>query len=204
MEVLETFEVKLTFQTTVDTESGNIETKCIKKTIDKLVNVEDEKPKRTSKAKKVETDVPTLTLEDNKYCLNKAAIELMGIEAGCKLDIKYQKVDKTVVPVIADDEVWGTHGGNKLTKTFTVACRGSKNEELAKYGNSFTVVLHPKEVGLFILENGSAKVEQDDPEIEDIPSLEEELSLPIDEDLQSLIDAPDAQITEVPSSIFSL
>lgn len=207
MEIIENFKVVLDFQVSVDEETGEITTKCVKKSIDKT-GFKAEEPKRKSstksKAKKEESDTPLLTLEDNKYCLNTAAVQLMGIEYGCKLDIKYQKVGKTVVPVIADDEVWGTHSGNKTTKTFTVACRGSKNEELAKYGNVFTVIAHPDTAGLFILQSGLVNIEDEDPELEDIPSIEEELSLPIDEDLQSLIDSTDAQITEVSSSIFTL
>lgn len=205
MEVVETFEVKLLFEVRVDNETGELTTVCVKKSIDKSgFKTTEAKPKRASKAKKVESDVPTLTLEDNKYCLNTAAVELMGVTNEDKLDIKYQKVGKNVVPVIATDDTWGTHSGCKVTKSFTVACRGSKNTELAKYGTSFTVVPHDKTVGLFILQNGDLKVEDNDPELEDLMQVEEDITFPVDEDLQGLIDDVDANVTEVSSSIFTL
>lgn len=203
MEVVETFKVVLEFNVMVDPDTGALETHCIKKTIDKAgFKVSEDKPKRSSKKKKEESNIPTLTLEDNKYCLNTAAVELMELTSEDKLDIKYQKIGKSIVPIIATDNTWGTHGGNKLTKTFTVACRGSKNTELAKYGNSFTIVPHNETVGLFILQNGGLKVEENDPELEDLEQIEEDIAFPVDEDLQNLID--DVDVTEVPASIFKL
>lgn len=169
-----------------NTDTGEVKTsnsKTTKKTSSKTV-------------RKEENSIPTLTLEDNKYCLNQAAAYLMEVEAGDKLDIKYEKQGSTIIPVIGKDEDFGTKQGNKLTKSLTVACRGSKNNELAKYGNVFTIKQHSSKEGIFILINDS--IEQVD------EKEEEELSLPIDEDLQSIIDDEDAEITEIPSSMFQL
>lgn len=82
--------------------------------------------KKTSKTKKEESTEPLLTLEENKYYLTPAAIELMQVEPGDKLDIKYEKQGRNSIPVIGSDEVWGTKSGNKLNKSLTVACRGRK------------------------------------------------------------------------------
>ena len=205
MEILESFEVKLLFNVVVDTNTGEITTKCIKKSIDKLVNVVEAKPKRASKSKKEESSEPTLTLEENKYFLDQAAIDLMGVEPGCKIDIKYEKRGKETIPVIGDDDTFGTKQGNKLNKNLSVACRGSKNEELSKYGTEFTLVPHETKDGIFILQNKDAKLEQAlDDTIEKPDGIEEDVELPMDIDLQDLIDDKDATITEVESSMFQL
>ena len=203
--IIEEFTITLKYQVKVDTETGEMTTKCISRKIDKSnFEVAEEKPRRkTSKVKKEESSAPLLTLEDNKYCLTQAAIDLMGIEPDCKLDIKYEKRGKETVPVIGSDDVWGTKGGNKLTKSLTVACRGSKNQELSKFGQEFTLVPHEKKEGLFILQSGTAEVKIDD-EIEDLQDLEEAISLPVDVDLQDLIDDSDANVKEVSSSMFQL
>ena len=203
--IVEEFTITLKYQVKVDTETGEMTTKCISRKIDKsnFEVVEEKSKRKTSKVKKEESSEPILTLEDNKYCLTQAAADLMGVEPDCKLDIKYEKRGKETVPVIGSDDVWGTKGGNKLTKSLTVACRGSKNEELSKFGQEFTLVPHEKKDGLFILQNGTAKVEIDD-EVEDLQDLEEAISLPVDVDLQDLIDDSDANVKEVSSSMFQL
>lgn len=203
--IVEEFTITLKYQVKVDTETGEMTTKCISRKIDKsnFEVVEEKSKRKTSKVKKEESSAPLLTLKDNKYCLTQAAVDLMGVEPDCKLDIKYEKRGKETVPVISSDDVWGTKGGNKLTKSLTVACRGSKNEELSKFGQEFTLVPHEKKEGLFILQNGAAKVEIDD-EVEDLQDLEETISLPVDVDLQDLIDDSDANVKEVSSSMFQL
>ena len=203
--IVEEFTITLKYQVKVDTETGEMTTKCISRKIDKsnFEVVEEKSKRKTSKVKKEESSEPILTLEDNKYCLTQAAADLMGVEPDCKLDIKYEKRGKETVPVIGSDDVWGTKGGNKLTKSLTVACRGSKNEELSKFGQEFTLVPHEKKDGLFILQNGTAKVEIDD-EVEDLQDLEEAISIPVDVDLQDLIDDSDANVKEVSSSMFQL
>lgn len=205
--IIEEFTLTLKYQVKVDTETGEMTTKCISRKIDKNIEVVDAKPaKRTSKAKKGnESSVPTLTLEDNKYCLNQTAADLMGVEPDCKLDIKYEKRGKETVPVIGTDTAFGTKQGNKLTKSLTVACRGSKNEELSKYGTEFILVPHETKDGIFVLQNKDAKLEQAlDDTIEKPDGPEEEIDLPMDIDLQDLIDDKDTTVTEVSSSMFQL
>lgn len=204
--IIEEFTITLKYQVKVDTETGEMTTKCVSRKIDKNIEVVDAKPaKRTSKAKKEESSEPTLTLKENKYCLNQAAADLMGVEPDCKLDIKYEKRGKETVPVIGTDTAFGTKQGNKLTKSLTVACRGSKNEELSKYGTKFILVPHETKDGIFVLQNEDAKLEQAlDDTIEKPDGPEEDIELPMDIDLQDLIDDKDATITEVSSSMFQL
>lgn len=204
--IIEEFTLTLKYQVKVDTETGEMTSKCISRKIDKSnFEVVEDKPKRkTTKSKKEESSEPTLTLEDNKYCLNQAAADLMGVEPDCKLDIKYEKRGKETIPVIGTDTAFGTKQGNKLTKSLTVACRGSKNEELSKYGTEFILVPHETKDGIFVLQNEDAKLERAlDDTIEKPDGPEEEIELP-DIDLQDLIDDKDATITEVNSSMFQL
>lgn len=205
--IIEEFTITLKYQVKVDTETGEMTTKCISRKVDKSnFEVVEDKPKRkTSKFKKEESSEPTLTLEENKYCLNQAAADLMGVEPDCKLDIKYEKRGKETIPVIGTDSAFGTKQGNKLTKSLTVACRGSKNEELSKYGTEFILVPHETKDGIFLLQNEDVKLEQAlDDTIDKGDEPEEEIDLPMDIDLQDLIDDKDATVTEVSSSMFQL
>lgn len=194
---IEEFTITLKYQVTVDTETGEMTTKCVKRTIDK---VECDEPKKTTKkSKKEESPIPQLTLEDNKYCLNSAAVELLGVEPGNKLDIKYEKREDTIVPVIGNDRVFKTKGGNVVSKSFTVACRGSKNEELYKYGTVFEIKPHDTKEGLFIL-IGDATPEKalDGDENVGIDKSDEDLNI----DLSVLVD--DSSVEEVDTSVFQL
>ena len=190
--IVEEFTITLKYQVTVDTETGEMTTKCIKRTVDKT-NFEVSE-KKTAKKKVVEDNSsPQLTLEDNKYRLNTAAIELMGVSAESKIDIKYEKQGKSMIPVIGTDEAFGTRGGNKLTKSNTVACRGSKHEELVKYGNIFQIIPHDSKAGLFILK-GDAQIDTLDGD-ENV-SIDEEI------DISQLID--DKDVEEINSFDFTL
>ena len=190
--IVEEFTITLKYQVTVDTETGEMTTKCIKRTVDKT-NFEVSE-KKTAKKKVVEDNSsPQLTLEDNKYRLNTAAIELMGVSAESKIDIKYEKQGKSMIPVIGSDEAFGTRCGNRLTKSNTVACRGSKHEELIKYGTVFQIVPHDSKAGLFILK-GDAQVD----------TLDGDENVNIDEeiDISQLID--DKDVEEINSFDFTL
>lgn len=190
--IVEEFTITLKYQVTVDTETGEMTTKCIKRTVDKT-NFEVSE-KKTAKKKVVEDNSsPQLTLEDNKYRLNTAAIELMGVSAESKIDIKYEKQGKSMIPVIGTDEAFGTRGGNRLTKSNTVACRGSKHEELVKYGNVFQIIPHDSKAGLFILK-GDAQIDTLDGD-ENV-SIDEEI------DISQLID--DKDVEEINSFDFTL
>jgi virulence-associated protein VagC len=192
MKVIEHFQVTLDYEVAVDEETGEVTTNLIKKSIDKAkfksVEIKEKKTK-----KKDESNQPMLILEEKKYRLNTAAVELMGVNPDDKLDIKYEQNGKVRTPVIGTDEVFGTKSGNRVTKTFTVSCRGSKQEELSSHGTEFIIEPHPTKENLFILksteENISEAIEDDTVEI------------PLDDELQDIIDDPDT--TEIDSSIFN-
>lgn len=191
---------KFKFELTVDTESGEFSVISIDTGEIKTVSI----PKKTTKkTKKEESTTPQLILEGNKYCLNSAAIELMRVTPDDKIDIKYEKRGKIMVPVIGTDEVFGTKGGNKLTKSNTVACRGSKNEELSKYGHVFEIKPHDSKDGLFIL-TGDSTPEVSSSKDENIAIDKSDEDLPLDVDLTALADDKDANIEEIDPSYFQL
>lgn len=121
---------------------------------------------------------PKLILDDNKYTLNNAAIELMNINAGDKVDIKYQIVDKINYPIIGASSIWKSNSGNKLTKSGTVSYRGKANTVLAEFGDTFELAPWKDHEGLFILmgnEPVQEVVEDDNIELPENKDIEEDI-----------------------------
>ena len=157
--------------------------------------------RKSTSSKKKDSEVddsnpnPLLILEENKYILNKAAVEALGVEPGDKVDIKQQKLNKKECLVIGAAETFGTQSGNKLTQKNAVSYRGKNNQNLAEHGNEFTFTPHPKIDGLFILTgNKEPEIKEDVvPEAEDIASEDE-----LDDEMASLIDgnADDREISD--------
>lgn len=186
--IKETFILSLTYEMSVDTETGEVlETKLIDRSVNKPVKA------TANEAVQDDDKEPKLYLEDNKCRLNSKAVSLMGISPGDKLDIKYDDGKNGSVPIIGTDEAFGTKGGNKLTKSNTIACRGSKNEELSKYGKEFVLAVHPSKAGLFVLTSEEVAVDQlvgDDNVNIDTPE-------GIDLNLEGLVDDKDANVSSI-------
>lgn len=161
--------------------------------------------RKSSSSKKKDSEIddsnpnPLLILEENKYILNKAAVEALGVEPGDKVDIKQQKLNKKECLVIGAAETFGTQSGNKLTQKNAVSYRGKNNQNLAEHGNEFTFTPHPKIEGLFILTgNQEPEIKEDIvPEAEDIASEDE-----LDDEMASLIDG-NADDTEISDTDFN-
>lgn len=196
--VKETFILSLTYEMSVDTETGEVlETKLIDRSVNKPVKA---MKATASEAVQDNDKEPKLYLEDNKCRLNSKAVSLMGISPGDKLDIKYEDGKNGSIPIIGTDEAFGTKGGNKLTKSNTIACRGSKNEELSKYGKEFVLAVHPSKAGLFVLTSEEVAVDQlvgDDNVNVDTPE-------GIDLDLEGLVDDKDANVSSIDTNFFKL
>ena len=144
-----------------------------------------DKVQKITKAEEAEDSAePQITLEANKYVLNKAAATLMGVEWENRLDIKYQPVEKggMMFPIIGTDTAWKTKSGNKLTKSLTVSCRGNANELLSKYGDTFTVTPWKGHEGLFVMignkdrseeeptiKDDNISIKEDENQVEDLP-----------------------------------
>lgn len=159
--------MKSEFLLSIDTETGVFTITSTETGETKSVSLPTAKKASTKKTTKVSatssSTEPKLTLDENKYTLTKAAIELMGIDTDeeNRIDIKYEKQGKNMIPIIGTSEAFGTKTGNKLTKSLTVACRGKAHEELAKYGSEFILMEHPTKEGLFVLK-GDSTPESDD------------------------------------------
>jgi len=127
---------------------------------------------RTRKPKD-EDPVAKLSLLDNKIQFNAAAVEMTGFEPEMKIDIKFEKKGRVTTPVLCEDE----KAGNRLTKTFTISCRGSKHDNLAEFGDVFELIPYEGKEGYFKLKGN---VEKED-DIIDVP---EEISDPEEEDMK--------------------
>jgi hypothetical protein len=139
--------------------------------------------KTTSKVD--ENPEPLITLEANKLVLTKGAVEALNPCEDCRIDIKYKKKDKKLVPVIGTDAAFGTKAGNKLTKTNTVSYRGAANDKLAAYGTVFKLV-PTDEDGIFYLVGDKNPVEPEAPK--ELVDIESELEVPSLEDLDNADD----------------
>ena len=173
-------------------------------TDERVLNDETIKVKKSSPKKKVEDNDPTpkLTLEDTKYYLNNAAIEALGVEAGDKLDIKYQKVEgyNGKMPVLGSNTIFKTQGGNKLSKTNTVICRGTGNDRLSEFGHNFILKVHPHNEQLFVLEGDAEKKEIPVPE--EI-KIQEDRSEDTVDDLLNSLDSEELDKEEINANDFN-
>lgn len=114
----------------------------------------------------VDPKVPYVEVLNNKLQLNDVAITAIGAKFGERISINYwTENNENTFPVIGLSESF-TDGndGNKLTKSGTIAYRGSQRETLLKYGDLFKVEAFKDK--MFRL----AKIENSDNEgIEDLP-----------------------------------
>lgn len=145
----------------------------------------DTQKKGKGKSTMSDSKEPIIVLEDNKYILNEAAAEALGVSPEDRIDIKYEKQGKLLKPVIGSNEAFGTKGGNKLTNSLTVSCRGKANEALNEYGSRFTLAPHAHKDGLFMLIGDKMMDEPDiiDDKI-DVNEVDEEPSEDIPLDIQ--------------------
>ena len=136
--------------------------------------VKDKMPKTKVTSNSTE---PEIILLEGKYSLNQAAVDLLEVEPGDRINICYNNLPDNPnlkVPIIGSNKSWGNDLGNKLTKSLTVSYRGVANNVLAEYGSTFT--LKPYKDGLFIMQ-GDKPVEVDDNiEVTETPEIEEDIT----------------------------
>lgn len=154
----------------VDTETGEITTK--EATLGDFKDVAKKATTTRTRKPKDDNPNPQITLLEGKIQMNNACIALVGWEPEMKIDICFEKQGRKITPIIKEDE----SKGNRLTKTFTVSCRGSKHDNLAEYGTVFDVIPYEGHDGWFKLK-GDAPEKEDD--IIDVP---EEISNPDEDD----------------------
>lgn len=160
----------------------DIETGDIKLLNREVINDDIKTPKKSSTKKKTsveeESTEPTVTLDSNKLILTQSTVDLLQVCEDCRIDIKYEKKDKKVVPVIGTDKAFGTKAGNLLSKKNTVSYRGAANTKLAAYGTVFK--LQPtKNEGIYYLVG-------DVEETEEIEIPEELINIETELDLENL------------------
>lgn len=153
----------------VDTKASTTKSASTKKTTSKV----DDNPE------------PLITLEANKLVLTQGAVDALNPCEDCRIDIKYKKKDKKLIPVVGTDAAFGTKAGNKLTKTNTVSYRGAANDKLAAYGTVFR--LEPTEdEGIFWMVGDKNPKEPELPK--ELVDIESELDVPSLEDIDNADD----------------
>lgn len=157
---------------------------------------------QTNKKKKQESDEPQLELDENKYSLNSAAIELLGVQSGDKIDIKYQIIDNLNYPIIGPSSIWKSNSGNKLTKSGTVSYRGQNNIVLSEYGNIFTLTPWKGHEGLFVLMGNEPVPEIIQDDNVEVPT-DSELEIDIKEDDFDIDELINEDETEIKNFKFS-
>lgn len=182
--MIQTFKVLFTYEQ--DDETGEV--KVVNR---EVVNDDLPKAKKTSSPKKSakkadDNPNPELILEDNKYCLNAAAVELLGVDVDDRLDIKFEKRDKVRVPVIGCNTAFGTQGGNRLTKSNTVSYRGKNHDLLEEFGTVFSFRGTDKE-GIFeLIGDKPIPTQSEDENVKIVDEEVEEIGRP--EDLVGIVD----------------
>lgn len=141
----------------VDTETGEILTR--EATLGDFKEVKKTTSTRTKKPKD-DDPVAKLTLLEGKLQMNNAAVQMTGFEPEMKIDIKFEKKGRVTTPVMMQAD-----SGNRLTKTYTISCRGSKHDNLSEYGDVFEVIPYEGKDGHFKLKGN---VEKED-DIIDVP-----------------------------------
>ena len=164
--------------TLVDTETGELFTKeatfgDFKEVTKKATTT------RTRKAKTDDEPTPMIHLLEGKWQLNTKAVELTGFEPEMKIDIKFEKKGRNITPVMMEAD-----SGNRLTKTYTISCRGSKHDNLAEYGDVFEVIPYDDKPGHFKLKGN---IEKED-DIVDVPEEIEDPDEDIDDDTVDISD----------------
>jgi hypothetical protein len=160
-----------------------------------VINDDLPKAKKTSTPKKSKADEnpdPELILEDNKYVLNTAAVELLGVEADDRIDIKFEKRDKVRVPVIGCNTAFGTQGGNRLTKSNTVSYRGKNHDLLEEYGTVFSFKETDKEGIYELIGDKPIPEEKEDDNVKIVDDEVEEIGRP--EDLEGILDGDATEV----------
>lgn len=99
--------------------------------------------------------IPDVTLLGNIIQLSKHCLEQLNVAAGDKLCIRFKDV-----PVIATPTAIGEdNGGNLITKSLTVSCRGKVGETLATFGSQFISELESE--GYLVLKAFTAEIAED-------------------------------------------
>lgn len=120
-------------------------------TVTNIKHISSVEKKKTTTKRKVDIEdnssEPKIVLESNKLVFNNKAIEMLDIEYGDRVVVKWTNVDKKMIPIIGKDISFDEEGsGNKVTKSNTISYRGKANEALANVGSDFTLKEFEKDI----------------------------------------------------------
>ena len=136
----------------------------------------DTAKKTTSKktSKKDENPEPIVTLDSTKLTLTQGAVDLLQVCEDCRIDIKYDKRGKVLLPKIGTDAAFKSKGGNILSGKNTVRYGGANNKKLACYGSTFK--MEPTEdEGIYWLIGDTMPEEKEVPK--ELVNIEDELDV---------------------------
>ena len=140
---------------------------------------------RKSSSKKDENPEPIVTLDSTKLTLTQGAVDLLQVCEDCRIDIKYDKKDKQLLPKIGTDAAFKSKGGNLLSGKNTVRYGGANNKKLAGYGTTFK--MEPTEdEGIYWLVGDKMPEEQEVPK--ELVNIESELDMT---DLENIEESTD-------------
>lgn len=140
---------------------------------------------RKSSSKKDENPEPIVTLDSTKLTLTQGAVDLLQVCEDCRIDIKYDKKGKQLLPKIGTDAAFKSKGGNLLSGKNTVRYGGANNKKLAGYGTTFK--LEPTEdEGIYWLVGDKMPEEQEVPK--ELVNIESELDVT---DLENIEESTD-------------
>lgn len=129
---------------------------------------------RKSSSKKDENPEPIVTLDSTKLTLTQGAVDLLQVCEDCRIDIKYDKKGKQLLPKIGTDAAFKSKGGNLLSGKNTVRYGGANNKKLAGYGTTFK--LEPTEdEGIYWLVGDKMPEEKEVPK--ELVNIESELDM---------------------------
>lgn len=140
---------------------------------------------RKSSSKKDKNPEPIVTLDSTKLTLTQGAVDLLQVCEDCRIDIKYDKKGKQLLPKIGTDAAFKSKGGNLLSGKNTVRYGGANNKKLAGYGTTFK--LEPTEdEGIYWLVGDKMPEEQEVPK--ELVNIESELDMA---DLENIEESTD-------------
>jgi hypothetical protein len=110
---------------------------------------------------------PDVTLEGSTIKLSVEAMDKLKVAVGDKLCIRFREV-----PILACPSAIGEdNGGNLITKSLTVSCRGKVGETLATFGSQFTSELESE--GYLVLTPFTAEmaeqIQSNQPDLTELP-----------------------------------
>lgn len=170
----------------------NPETKQISNVLVEETGQQSPVSKTTKRVAKKSID-KTVVLKGSSLQLNQEVMDLLNVKVGDRVCVRFDPKPVLIRPDIAGE----TGGGNLITKSLTVSCRGKVSETLAKIADEFTYTQVSEG---YVSLNTSNNVLIEEPTIDetDKPSVEE---INLDEDIDLMSSNLDMSLEEIEFNI---